>query len=66
MARLSDYQNSPMSDNDLQAFIRSVCQICGRSAYLVEPSLKEYVGTAPTLKCRPATSPFPRSSTCVA
>ncbi|KAK8812515.1 hypothetical protein WA538_003729 [Blastocystis sp. DL] len=52
MARLSDYQSSPMSDNDLQAFIRSVCQICGRSAYLVEPSLKEYASylSIPTLE----------------
>ena len=64
MARLNDYQSSPMGDNDLQVFIRSVCQICGRSAYLVEPSLKEYVATAVDIKRRPATSPFPRSSTC--
>ena len=64
MARLSDYQSSPMGDNDLQVFIRSVCQICGRSAYLVEPSLKEYVPTVVGFKRRPATSPSPRSSTC--
>ena len=53
-----------MADNDLQAFIRSVCQICGRSAYLVEPSLKEYVAEAVDVNRRPATSPSPRSSTC--
>lgn len=64
MARLSDYQSSPMADNDLQVFIRSVCQICGRSAYLVEPSLKEYVAEAVDVNRRPATSPSPRSSTC--
>lgn len=44
MARLADYQASPMGPNDLQAFVRAACQICGQSAYLVQPSLKQYVG----------------------
>lgn len=33
-----------MGPNDLQSFLRAACQICGQSAYLVQPSLKQYVG----------------------
>lgn len=32
-----------MGPNDLQLFVRAACQICGQSAYLVEPSLQQYV-----------------------
>ena len=43
VSKLSDYQASPMGPNDLQLFVRAACQICGQSAYLVEPSLQKYV-----------------------
>lgn len=43
ISRLSDYQNSAMSENDQEAFVRAACQICGQSAYLVEPSIRKYV-----------------------
>ena len=41
--RLSEFQNSGMTETDRQIFIRDVCQLCGRSAYLVQPSLEQYV-----------------------
>ena len=43
MNRLSEFQNSGMTETDRQIFIRDVCQLCGRSAYLVQPSLEQYV-----------------------
>lgn len=43
VSRLTDYQNSAMTENDQEAFIRSACQVCGQSAYLIEPSLRKYV-----------------------
>ena len=41
--RLSEFQNSNMTETDRHVFIRDVCQLCGRSAYLVQPSLENYV-----------------------
>ncbi|KAK8789742.1 hypothetical protein WA171_001833 [Blastocystis sp. BT1] len=50
--RLSEFQNSGMTETDRQIFIRDVCQLCGRSAYLVQPSLEQYAAllTIPTLE----------------
>ena len=43
ISKLNEFQTSSMSETDKQVFIRSVCQICGKSAYLVQPSLEKYV-----------------------
>ena len=43
VSRLIDYQNSSMNETDQETFIRTACQICGQSAYLIEPSLRKYV-----------------------
>ena len=52
VSRLSDYQNSSMSENEQELFIRTACQICGQSAYLVEPSIRKYLNflSIPTLE----------------
>ena len=43
IARLSDYQTSAMSASDCDRFLQAASQICGDSAYLIEPSLQKYV-----------------------
>lgn len=52
ISRLADFQNSSMGENDQETFIRAACQICGQSAYLIEPSLRKYVNhlSIPTLE----------------